>query len=329
MNILYLVGNGFDLNLGMKTSYNDFYKYYSSLKSKNSLIQKLKDEIDGHNINWSDLELALGDYTKYLNSTEEFNEVYEDIQDNLADYLSSIEKGFDYNQFDTKRLKKYFAFPEDSLPSEDKIKINEFKRSFGISAWNIDVITFNYTKSLEILLDYKEIPIRIDDFSKLNTYRIKIQKIEHIHGFIEERMVMGVNDISQVSNKKFHTNLDVIETIIKSDCNQAQKHTIDKRCKDQISKANLICIFGSSIGDTDNLWWQLIGEQLKRNCILIIFEKCELIPTRRPQKGVIAERRKKNYFLNKTNLNEQEKETLKDKIFVGVNTDMFNLKLSK
>ena len=27
MNILYLIGNGFDLAQGLKTSYNDFYNY--------------------------------------------------------------------------------------------------------------------------------------------------------------------------------------------------------------------------------------------------------------------------------------------------------------
>ena len=28
MNILYLIGNGFDLNLGLPTRYSDFLEYY-------------------------------------------------------------------------------------------------------------------------------------------------------------------------------------------------------------------------------------------------------------------------------------------------------------
>ena len=28
MKVVYLIGNGFDLNLGLKTSYSDFYTYY-------------------------------------------------------------------------------------------------------------------------------------------------------------------------------------------------------------------------------------------------------------------------------------------------------------
>ena len=37
MNIVYLIGNGFDINLGLNTRYCDFYKYYlESQQSDNS-----------------------------------------------------------------------------------------------------------------------------------------------------------------------------------------------------------------------------------------------------------------------------------------------------
>ena len=87
MNILYIIGNGFDLNLGMRTRYSDFYKYYKSIKSPSTLIDVLKENISNDIENWSDLELELGRYTKNLNSIKEFEEVYEDIGDNLGEYL--------------------------------------------------------------------------------------------------------------------------------------------------------------------------------------------------------------------------------------------------
>lgn len=34
MNIVYIVGNGFDRNLGLKTSYQDFYKFYKAQVSQ-------------------------------------------------------------------------------------------------------------------------------------------------------------------------------------------------------------------------------------------------------------------------------------------------------
>ena len=45
MNIVYIIGNGFDLNLDMKTRYTDFYEYYKSIKSDKSSIKQLKTEI--------------------------------------------------------------------------------------------------------------------------------------------------------------------------------------------------------------------------------------------------------------------------------------------
>ena len=58
MNILFFIGNGFDINLGMKTRYSDFYKYYKDIESKSNVIQKLKEEIAERIVNWSDLELG-------------------------------------------------------------------------------------------------------------------------------------------------------------------------------------------------------------------------------------------------------------------------------
>lgn len=327
MNILFIIGNGFDLNLGMKTRYSDFYKYYASRKSTSNLIQNLKNEIDGDIENWSDLELALGRYTKNLSSSAEFDEVYEDIQDNLADYLEDVESNFDFNHIDGKKLYNYFVFPENSLPPSDNNKLKTFKNKWKNYQWNINLITFNYTQTLERLMGYSGNPIQINGFVKHINHPVFLQRIEHVHGYVNKRMVMGVNDISQISNTDFHNNQDVLETLVKNDCNQAQKHTIDNWCKSQISHANLICIFGSSIGDTDNLWWKLIGEQLKRDCKLIIFERGELIPPRRPQKGKIAERRKKKYFLEKTKLNEKEIEIASNNIFIGINTDMFDFNI--
>lgn len=61
MNVTYIIGNGFDLNLGLKTRYQDFYDYYMTKTSPNSQVELLKDTIkqDGYEL-WSDLEIGLG-----------------------------------------------------------------------------------------------------------------------------------------------------------------------------------------------------------------------------------------------------------------------------
>ena len=95
MKILHIIGNGFDLNFGLKTSYKDFYDFYmAALSSKNS-VNNLKKNISNNYKNWSDLELALGQYTDEIKSVQEFDEVFEDIGDRLSEFLKMQEASFD------------------------------------------------------------------------------------------------------------------------------------------------------------------------------------------------------------------------------------------
>lgn len=73
MQILYLIGNGFDVNLGMKTKYTDFYKFYQEIETESTILKNLKKNINRKVITWSDLELRLGEYTQSLKTDEEFS----------------------------------------------------------------------------------------------------------------------------------------------------------------------------------------------------------------------------------------------------------------
>ena len=45
MNTLFLIGNGFDLSLGLPTDYKSFYKYYLTTNSSSAVIEALKRNI--------------------------------------------------------------------------------------------------------------------------------------------------------------------------------------------------------------------------------------------------------------------------------------------
>ena len=60
-----VIGNGFDLNLGRKTSYKDFYESKYCPKTYPApliwhLNEKWKDNLE--NVKWHDLENELGNY---------------------------------------------------------------------------------------------------------------------------------------------------------------------------------------------------------------------------------------------------------------------------
>lgn len=260
-----------------------------------------------------------------METEDDFLEVFADIQDNLADYLNKVESDFNFEEVDVGKLHEDFTYPERVLPPTDKQRLEKFKNSLRSSLWEIDIVTFNYTKTIEKLIDYNGQNITLNTGLKGN-YNVVLKSIEHVHGLTDDKMIIGVNDTSQILNKKFHGNEDVLNTLIKSDCYAAQKHTTQQDCMARISSANLICIFGSSMGYTDKVWWESIGNRLKNSsCMLLIFDVGEYIPQRRPQQILIQERRKKNSFLDKTNLNEDEKEAVKSRIFISINSDIFKL----
>jgi hypothetical protein len=323
MNILYLIGNGFDLNLGLKTSYKDFYNHYNSQKSSISLIQELKKYINNNIVDWADLELELGKYTKHIKSTSEFFDLYEDIQDRLAEYLQLQENEFDFDKIERKRFFEHLSIPENSLLLAMRQEVKKYREKWKEAQWNVNIITFNYTSSIEKIINDKLDNLIIGSHHR--NIGISLRGVHHIHGDIDNRMVLGVNDKSQIDNKSLCEDQDVEETLVKVTCNQAIRDLADSRCAELISNANLICIFGSSIGDTDRHWWELIGKQLAKECRLLIFCRGKKISPRRPQRQLQDERTIRNLFIEKAGIQESVKNGVANKIYVGVNTNLFNL----
>lgn len=225
-----------------------------------------------------------------------------------------------------KFLKDLIA-PETYLPLLDKNAIENFCKYYwsSYSQWNTNIITFNYTSSIEKLLQQenkKQLKLGSSKYSN----PIFLNKIMHIHGSILNNILLGVNDISQIDNEILCKNPTFLDILVKPQTNKMTKELIDNECFDIIKNSNLICLFGLSIGDTDKIWWELIGEQLKDSlCKIIYFTVGEKIENRRFHLIGDNERRLKEYLLSKTKLTNQEKNNLKDKIYIAHNTNMFKI----
>ncbi len=103
MNIVYLIGNGFDLNLGLKTSYSKFYEWYINFYDdrKGNVVSFINwvEKEKCHNDLWSCMELALGKYTSLLKGSDivqECIDLHDNIVEGLSMYISLEENKFDY-----------------------------------------------------------------------------------------------------------------------------------------------------------------------------------------------------------------------------------------
>lgn len=329
MKTVFIIGNGFDLNIGLKTRYSDFYKYYCKTPSNDKIIANLKKSIDSANLegdytNWSDLEIAFGKYTKEIKDAIQFDILLTDIVNNLATYLQEQENDFIPNDRQLVRLIEWLAYPEAFLLPADDEEVKSFKSNFINNNNYVNIITLNYTRIIEKMLDI-DVSDKLDIVLNKNNPdpTITLRRIDHIHGYLNNRMILGVNDVSQISNKSFHDNDDILESIIKQKFNETCKHTIDRVCADNIKAAKLICIFGCSLGATDTIWWNLIGEQLKRDCRLIIFSRSQDFDPRFASQVGRLRRATQKSFLDRTSLSDEEKIKVLPNIYVGSNVDLF------
>lgn len=323
MNIVYLIGNGFDRNLGLRTSYKDFYNFYKKQGSSNENIRKIKEFIaNGESELWSDLEVALGKISTEFNNPDDFIEILKDISDNLLQYIKTEVRCLTIETAANEKLKNYICSPFDCLAPEFKRSAEEHFHNQSRELWNVNIITFNYTDVLEQILH--------DDIGKSigkhhnNNAEVVLRSIQHIHGDFDSSIILGVNDTTQISNDDFRTNEDLLDWLVKSKTQENRADGVERKCKNLISEANLICVFGMSFGITDKLWWDSIISRLNfsPNTKVIIYEYAHGVSFNNNR---IAE--KGRYIRGaKRKLLSSSYQSLEDKVICDINTDMFNLK---
>lgn len=97
----------------------------------------------------------------------------------------------------------------------------------------------------------------------------------HLHGTINEELILGVNDTSQIANEGFRNNQLYRQLLVKEEANKRFGQNKTQEARQIIDDSEIICVFGASIGITDKMWWTYISKWLQRsgNHRLIIFMK--------------------------------------------------------
>ncbi|MFY0631729.1 MAG: bacteriophage abortive infection AbiH family protein [Flavobacteriaceae bacterium] len=323
MNIVYLIGNGFDINLNLKTRYPEFYSEFTKQEFETKGTELLKSEIKENTKDWSDFEKKFGDFTSiFKEDTNEFNKTYKDVVISLSNYLLKVEKTFKPKEIDKDKFIDDIINPEKNLLPLDERQIKTFKKKWDKNPITINFITYNYTKTIEKILGKNS---NIDLGLTRQQKRILIADIKHVHGYLNKRMIIGVNDKSQISNEIFKEQDEVTYNLIKSVSNEISKELVMEDCINKIKGAQLICIFGSSIGSTDLMWWQLIIEKLKTDCLLVIFHRGPDTNPLLPSENAILENKVKNDFFEMAKISASERKALEKKVIVAVNSEMFNI----
>lgn len=334
MNITFLLGNGFDMGLGLKTSYENFYDQYcnplstdnENIKAFKTTLKKRKLDEERKIVDWSDFEKAFGKHsvTFAIEQKQSYIERFEDFVMQFNAYLENEEEHADFSN--TKLIAETMHSAVSSyfhIRQADRDAIqNIYNTADNRRIYNF--ISFNYTKT-------------VDESARLLKQHLKsdnsrdVGKVLHIHGFIDENMIMGVNDMTQITNEAFANDEEIVREIIKPRQNADVRANYEKQVIDTINKSNIICVYGMSIGETDKKWWAQIAEWLSKNpkraLVILKYDK------KYNKKFAFTQNRfidpVIDKFLELSEMPENIQANIRSQIFVGMNHNIFAMNLRK
>ena len=270
MKITYLVGNGLDLHIGLKTRYQDFYNYLNSFKenketnnqiyqtiiNNNLAINKDKDKVD-----WSDFEIAIGEYTSKKYKEIDLHKFTVDYEEFIDDFTDFIDKQIEESDVSSFLIPAFKVFNDSinkpiNLSNRDRMELESDIKLISAKQLISNFIIFNYTKLFNEIFNYWK--------TNIKQTKVVANAPIHIHGFCQEEVLLGVNDVSQI-HSSFGED-EIIKTMMVK--TYANKFSSSRRFEDAeqiIKDTNLFIIFGMSLGDSDKIWWEKIIENLELN----------------------------------------------------------------
>ncbi len=336
MNTTFFIGNGFDVCLGLETRYVDFYeKHYTQLKDDNTseavknfrkaIDQYIKDGmvVEKDEIDWSDLESALGKYANEVKEPNDYIDIILDVNRELRRYIESQDANFTISEKHAEKIYKDFCSPDFQpyLNLEESASFAKFKKSYNEAEY-IDIISFNYTNTIEKI--FKAYTPKAVVLNSAN-YPVTINNARHIHSQlgVDQAIIVGVNDPSQIDNEEFRKNQDILDIVVKPQTNKMFGNGRIAQVSSIISHTKLFVLYGVSLGETDKMWWKAIGEAMINNSarlIYFVYEKPE-------EENPLLIGRKKREFLDKfckqAAIPENNKSKISLQLFIGYNKSIF------
>lgn len=328
MNITFIIGNGFDMSLDLKTGYKNFYPYFQEKAGEdNILVDKIKADEKKKYANWSDLELALGKFTSILSEDDidAFVKSKVNLDKLLKEYLLNEEQKFQVDE-DDKALLHAISNLRKTNVEDENTKIKKTLEVYNNQSFTYRAITLNYTNCFDQIWN-----IHINKEVGKHTYNgssktESVGNLLHLHGTLHDgEMIVGVNDDSQIENAEIRTDRRIRRALIKKQMNSEIGQNKISKAKDIITNSMIICLYGVSIGDTDGMWWELIGTWLKQSeyHLLIIYNFEPEFSADHPFELLEHRDAVKNKLLRLTSLSAGEKTKVSNQIIIKDNEKLF------
>ena len=185
MNITFFIGNGLDMNLGLKTGYRDFLAAYVKDGQSNELKEAINRDID----TWADLERELGIYAGDIDKekVDTFFSEKEELESALIQYLKEVAtRKLIVDQSNISEFRDRVTRFVQYLPAQEqdhyKSVVSKIRETI-----NYVFIDFNYTEYIDQLYSeaVKLHPFGMHAGASVN-YQDVIRMPLHIHGNLDD-----------------------------------------------------------------------------------------------------------------------------------------------
>lgn len=258
--VLYVMGNGFDLSHGIESSYRNFAQWVKA-QGNDHLIGLMDAFFSNKHDLWSDVETALGEYD----------------EGEILDFCRP-EEGIDYDH-----MMRSVAAVEDAPNSFFKPTLEEFLSAFRDWVNDIDIsqakanqnlspdskyLTFNYTETLEFV------------------YGIPKSQVLHIHGsrLLNNDYILGHNNLKDANqhdtlNGELYFEQETKNKII-SWMNDLYKNTQSIIHRNQhffnsLGNIKWVVVKGHSLYDVDWPYFDEIAKHISKNAQWTFFYHSE------------------------------------------------------
>lgn len=319
MDITFIIGNGFDINCGLKCTYRDVYKGYVKEPSTSPVIATFKKNIASDIQTWADFEVAMAEYLPNFMYEKDFLLCLRDFKKYLSFHLKKEDEKFSKFLSDTRIANKTHQEMTHSFNTFYRgISHNldhQIEALFRRSAPYFRVITFNYTSFFDKLYS----PIKGS----------KEGKVLHIHGSLKDNdIVLGMDNLRQLPTAPFQLSARAERAFIKPMFNKAFDEDRFTKAVSWIQSSTIICVYGLSLGKSDFTWRNLLRKWLlednSRHLFLYDYSRSSLSNLTADEKLDYEDDTKEQLLASwKIPVNEQR--TCFDRIHIPCGRNIFNI----
>lgn len=239
---LLIIGNGFDLDLGLNTSYLDFYNHSTFSKSECTIPNSLEDFLKGERdvvIRWADLEESMAEYVENKNG-----ELYETILEHDKFFLKQLK--YEFSEYIianwVRKTSELYKTPVKESLAKQLIKIQ------------------NKTHCFDAIYSFNCLPYIDLEFAS-NTEIESLHNVLNVHGAYDE-FVFGI--------RKEDCTREEYSFLVKENQDNYPFEVADNLRRDLLLAEDVV-IFGHSLNRIDMVYFeQFFNSQSKLRTITII-----------------------------------------------------------